>query len=92
MPRSRREDQEGIDSKAELIHAQPNLADSEFNGRRPAPGPVMFHATCSTDWPVSDKYALRHVVFDETASCVSSRNLALNISCGVVVHIIIKEF
>ncbi len=51
----------------------------------------MFTARSFTDWPVSHKSPLRHIVVDETPSCVSSRALALHIANRVVVHIIVGE-
>ncbi len=50
----------------------------------------MFKARSFTDWPVSHKSPLRHIVVDETP-CVSSRALALHIANRVVVHIIVGE-
>lgn len=92
VPSSRRDGQEGIDVQAELVHMQPNVAEYEFGGRCTGPPEgLMFTARSFTDWPVSHKSPLRHIVADETPSCVSSRALALHIANRVVVHIIVGE-
>lgn len=92
VPRSRRDGQEGIDSQAESIHTQPNVSETKFDVRRPAPlRGVMFTASSFTDWPVSHKHTLRHIVVDETASCVSPRTMAVHIFNRLVGHTVVSE-
>ena len=50
---------------------------------------VMLKAKRFTDWPVSHKYPLRHVVIDGIASVLSSKTVTLNIARGVIVNIIV---